>query len=255
MSTTSSLRWRIPLLLAGVMILAGPQHPRGSTMLQMLGHADWLANHLLMTASLIAFGVGLVLLRRGEPQPERTARWLRYAIIATALQTVEAVVHTAAVVDHGNLAAGRATPVLTTHLAMAVVLYPLFGAAAVGLIVAAARERVLGSWWIAWIGIIGRPGAVDGACRRVAPARRRARPPRCAASCRGALSPARTTRSVTRSSRGPVSLLLCFFAARGDELDLPHALPRGLPANGRLVFGSTGVDCGQGRGPLDSSGA
>ena len=155
MSTTSSLRWRIPLLLAGVMILAGPQHPRGSTMLQMLGHADWLANHLLMTASLIAFGVGLVLLRRGEPQPERTARWLRYAIIATALQTVEAVVHTAAVVDHGNLAAGRATPVLTTHLAMAVVLYPLFGAAAVGLIVAAARERVLGSWWIAWIGIIG----------------------------------------------------------------------------------------------------
>jgi hypothetical protein len=155
MSTTPSLRWRIPLLLAGVMILAGPQHPRGSTMLQMLGHADWLANHLLMTASLIAFGVGLVLLRRGGPKPERTARWLRFAIIATALQTVEAVVHTAAVVDHGNLAAGRATPVLSTHLAMAVVVYPLFGAAVVGLIVAAARERVLGSWWIAWIGIIG----------------------------------------------------------------------------------------------------
>ena len=155
MSTTSSLRWRIPLLLAGVLILAGPQHPRGSTMLQMLGHADWLASHVLMTATFILFGVGLALLRRGEPQPERTARWLRYAIIATALQTVEAVVHTAAVVDHGNLAAGRATPVLTTHLAMAVVLYPLFGAAVVGLIVAAARERVLGSWWIAWIGIIG----------------------------------------------------------------------------------------------------
>lgn len=154
MSTSSSLRWRIPVLLGGVLILAGPQHPRGD-MVQMLGHADWLASHVLMTASLILLGVGLVLLRRGGPQPERTARWLRYAIIATALQTVEAVVHTAAVVDHGNLAAGRATPVLTTHLAMAVVLYPLFGAAVVGLIVAAARERVLGSWWIAWIGIIG----------------------------------------------------------------------------------------------------
>jgi hypothetical protein len=155
MSTTSSLRWRVPLLLAGVLILAGPQHPRGSTMLEMLGHADWLASHVLLTASLILFGVGMVLLRSGGPQPERTAWWLRFAIIATALQTVEAVVHTAAMVDHGNLAAGRATPVLTTHLAMAVVLYPLFGAAAVGLIVAAARERVLGSWWIAWIGIIG----------------------------------------------------------------------------------------------------
>jgi hypothetical protein len=45
--------------------------------------------------------------------------------------------------------------VLTTHLAMAVVVYPLFGAAVVGLIVAAARERVLGSRWIAWIGILG----------------------------------------------------------------------------------------------------
>lgn len=154
MSTTPSLRWRAPLLLAGVMILAGPMHPRG-TMVQMLAHADWLASHVLMTASFIAFGVGLALLRRGQPQPERTARWLRWALVATALQTVEAVVHTAAMVDHGNLAAGRATPVLTTHLAMAVVLYPLFGAAVAGLIVAAARERVLGSWWIAWIGIIG----------------------------------------------------------------------------------------------------
>lgn len=155
MSTPSSLRWRVPVLLAGVLILAGPQHPRGSTMLQMLGHADWLASHVLMTASFILFGVALVLLRRGGPLPERTGRWLRWALIATALQTVEAVMHTAAMVDHGNLAAGRATPVLTTHLAMAVVLYPLFGAAVVGFIVAAARERVLGSWWIAWIGIIG----------------------------------------------------------------------------------------------------
>jgi hypothetical protein len=45
--------------------------------------------------------------------------------------------------------------VLTTHLWMAVVIYPLFGVAVIGFIVAATRERVVGSWWIAWMGIAG----------------------------------------------------------------------------------------------------
>jgi len=44
---------------------------------------------------------------------------------------------------------------LTTHLWLSVVLYPIFGLTFVGLIVAGVRDRVLGSVWIAWMGIVG----------------------------------------------------------------------------------------------------
>jgi hypothetical protein len=154
MPTTSSLRWRIPLLIAGLFILVGPHHPSGN-MAEMLVHPDWIPAHVMMLGTFLALLIALVLLRAGGGQPERTAWWLRFAIIASAVQLIETVVHTFAVVDAANLAAGRATPVLTTHLAMAVFAYPAFGLAMVGFIVAAARDRTLGSWWIAWIGIIG----------------------------------------------------------------------------------------------------
>ena len=65
-------------------------------------------------------------------------------MIGTGLQTVEMVLHTAAVVDHSNLVAGNATPVLTTHLAAAVVLYPIFAATFVGLIIVAGARRCVG---------------------------------------------------------------------------------------------------------------
>jgi hypothetical protein len=155
MPTTSSLRWRGPVLLAGLLILAGaPRHPRG-TMTEMLAHPDWLLAHTLVLAGFVVLAAGLAMLRGEGTHPARTAWWLRFAVVATALQAVEMAVHTAAVVDHASLEAGRATPVLSTHLAMSVVLYPLFGAAIVGFILAAARDRVAGSWWIAWLGVIG----------------------------------------------------------------------------------------------------
>ena len=65
------------------------------------------------------------------------------------------VLHTAAVVDHTNLAEGNPTPVLTTHLAASVIVYPVFATLVAGLIVVAARERVVGSHWISWLGIAG----------------------------------------------------------------------------------------------------
>jgi cytochrome bd-type quinol oxidase subunit 2 len=155
MTTTSSLRWRVPLFLAGVVILAGaPRHPRG-TMTEMLAHPDWVMAHTLVLVGFVVLLAALVMLHRGGAQPARTARWVRFAAVATLLQAIEMAVHTAAVVDHGHLAAGQATPVLTTHLALSVVIYPLFGAAIVGFILAAARERAAGSWWIAWLGVIG----------------------------------------------------------------------------------------------------
>ena len=75
--------------------------------------------------------------------------------MATALQTVEMAVHTAAMVDAGHLAAGHATPVLTTHLAMSMVFYPLFGIATAAFFIKGMRERAIGSPWIVWIGVIG----------------------------------------------------------------------------------------------------
>jgi hypothetical protein len=68
---------------------------------------------------------------------------------------IEMVLHTAAVVDHANLVAGRATPVLTTHLSLAAVAYPVFGVVFIGFVVATGRDRTTGSPWIAWIGVLG----------------------------------------------------------------------------------------------------
>ncbi len=76
-------------------------------------------------------------------------------MIGTALQVIEMVMHTVSVVDHANLVAGRATPVLTTHLGLAVVFYPIFAVTIVGLILAGMRDRSLGSPWIGWLGILG----------------------------------------------------------------------------------------------------
>ncbi len=78
-----------------------------------------------------------------------------FAIWGTAFQILEMVVHTAAAVDHGRLVAGEPTPVLTTHLALSLVAYPAFGITVIGWILATARDRLAGSRWIAWLGVLG----------------------------------------------------------------------------------------------------
>ena len=147
--------WRPAFVLAAVLLLVGgPQHPDG-TLEEMLGHPAWVRSHSLMLAGFVAFFVGLLALRATPSLPDRTRRWTRYALVGTTLQIVEMVLHTAAVVDHGNLVAGAATPVLTTHLAASVAFYPAFSAPVIGLIVVAARDGILGSSWISWIGVVG----------------------------------------------------------------------------------------------------
>ena len=146
--------WRPLFLLAGALIIAGgPMHP-GGTMAEMLADPSWVPCHTLVLAGFLALLVGLALYPRAV-LPDRTRRWLRWATVGTALQTLEMAVHTAAVVDHANLVAGRATPVLTTHLVLAVICYPIFGITMAGLIVAGARDRVLASRWVAWLGVAG----------------------------------------------------------------------------------------------------
>ena len=147
--------WRALFLLAALLVLAGgPMHP-GGTMAEMLGHADWVRSHLLILFGFVALLAALMLVQSAVPLPGRSRRWLRLALLGTALQAIEMVFHTAAVVDHGNLVAGRPTPVLTTHLALSLVCYPIFGLTAAGFVIATARDRALGSPWIAWLGVLG----------------------------------------------------------------------------------------------------
>lgn len=147
--------WRPCFILSALLIMiGGPMHPRG-TMADMLGHHNWVPSHLLQLAGFIALLAGLILYGRAFVLPDRTRKWLRLAAVGTALQAVEMAFHTAAAVDHANLVAGSSTPVLTAHLWLSVVFYPLFGATIIGLILAAARDRAMGSPWISWLGILG----------------------------------------------------------------------------------------------------
>lgn len=147
--------WRPAFILSALLLMVGgPQHPEG-TMVEMLAHPTWVQAHGLMLAGFVFLFVGLLLFRTNPSLPDRTQRWARYALVGTALQVVEMVLHTAAVVDHANLAAGDPPPVLTTHLVASLIFYPVFSATVVGLIVVAARDGVLGSPWISWVGVVG----------------------------------------------------------------------------------------------------
>lgn len=136
--------WRVCFLLAGGAILAGgPLHPDG-TMVDMLADPNWLPSHALMTLGFVLMWAGLVLWGRTPSNAPRVRAWLRPAVVATALQAIDMALHTAAMVDHDRLVAGLATPVLTTHLWMTAVIYPVFGATVIALLIAAGRDRVLG---------------------------------------------------------------------------------------------------------------
>jgi alkylhydroperoxidase/carboxymuconolactone decarboxylase family protein YurZ len=150
--------WRPLFILAGGLVLAGgPRHP-GGTMAEMLGNPEWIPAHTLMLAGFLSLLLGLVAFSRDALTPTMR-RWARVAVAGAALQAVEMALHTAAALDHANLMAGRATPILSTHLALAVFAYPVFAASMIGFMVAGARDRAMGSSpWIVWIGVLGAFG-------------------------------------------------------------------------------------------------
>ena len=149
------MMWRGLFAAAGIfMLLGGPKHP-GGTMLEMLQHPDWLMSHVLVTIGYALMVAGLVAFSRTASNTDAMKRWTKIAIAGTVLMTIEMIFHTAAMVDAGHLAAGHATPVLTTHLAMAVTFYPIFGASSALFFIKGMRERAIGSVWFSWIGIAG----------------------------------------------------------------------------------------------------
>lgn len=147
--------WRLCFIVSALFLMAGgPQHPAGA-MHEMLGDPKWVPAHLLILAGIVTLLVGLLVYKRTTSLPDATRRWLRFAIIGTVLQAIEMAMHTAAVVDHDHLMAGQATPILTTHLWLAVIFYPIFGVTIIGFIIAGMRDHVIGSPWIGWLGIAG----------------------------------------------------------------------------------------------------
>lgn len=152
---TRSSRWRAPFVIGGLLYLWGSsQHPRG-TMAEMMAAPAWVPGHTTVFVALLVLTLGLVLLRRTGSASASMDRWLRFAVVTTALEAVEMGVHTLAYVDGEALALGHSTPVLTLHLWLATLVYPLFAVSLIGLIRLGQRTGVLGSPWITWIGMFG----------------------------------------------------------------------------------------------------
>jgi hypothetical protein len=93
------------------------------------------------------------------PSPGRD-RWLVATLGLAVLQIIEMGLHAMAFVDagalaHGEIHGGLSTPVLTTHIWLSTLAFTPFAVAFLGLIWTGTRERVLGSPWILWLGVIG----------------------------------------------------------------------------------------------------
>jgi hypothetical protein len=148
--------WRVLFGLGGVVMAAGgPLHPTGETMHSMLVDPNWFPSHLAQLVGYALMTAGMLLFRRNGPLSPGVQRWAGLAVLGLALQTVEMAFHLASMVDADKLAAGASTPVLSTHIALAVTMYPLLAILMSGFIIVAARTRELGNRYIAPLGVAG----------------------------------------------------------------------------------------------------
>lgn len=142
--------------------MGGPLHPRSDPTLSfnastalMLADPHWPIAHALMLAGDVCVLLALIGLRRRTDLPAGLQRALRVAVVGASLAVVEMAFHLAAVVDRATLVAGAATPVLTIHLSLAVVAYPVFGLSMAAVALLGARKRAIGGATIAGLGILG----------------------------------------------------------------------------------------------------
>jgi hypothetical protein len=145
-------QWRPLMAAAGlVLLVAGGMHPDApndlsfrDTLAAMMDDGKWVPAHALLTVSMVLLAAGLVAARRRGVWPA-AARLLPFAILAAAVNTVEAVLHTVSVVDTDELAAGESPPIAVAHLVAAVIAYPMLGVA-----VAALAWKLMPSWSPGW---------------------------------------------------------------------------------------------------------
>jgi hypothetical protein len=160
--------WRAAFFFSGAAMMAGgPRHPSphldlpfNQSIALMLADPEWTPSHLLMLASYLLLLLGLVLWRSGAGLSGGARRWVRFAVFVAVLACVEMAFHAAAVLDLERLRAAQATPILTIHLWLTAVGNPLLGLALAGVAIHGARLGRLGSWWIAWMAVLG--GAAFG---------------------------------------------------------------------------------------------
>lgn len=155
--------WRPLLGLAGVLLLVGgPLHPQANLYLSfnastanMLADAHWPLSHGLMLAGELALVFALLGIMRRAELSDTLRRVVTVAVVASMLGVVEMTFHFLAMFDRQALLDGAATPVLTTHLTLAVLTYPIFGLSMAALAFVGARGRMVGGASIAILGVVG----------------------------------------------------------------------------------------------------
>ena len=109
------------------------------------GHAVLLAGMLLLTAGLWRLPADLPRLRA----------LVTATAAASALATVDMLLHLLAVTQDAAAAQGRTTLLIDVHLWLETVTVPLCGVGVAVLATAGARTRTLGSWWLAPLAVVG----------------------------------------------------------------------------------------------------
>ncbi len=161
--------WRSLLGLAGVfLVIGGPLHPKSNPALSfeastanMLADPHWPLSHGLMLAGELALVFALLGIKRRADLSLTLRRVVQVAFVASILGVVEMTFHLLALFDREALLAGTATPVLTAHLTLAALTYPIFGLSMAALAFVGARGRMVGGASIALLGIVG--GIMDAA--------------------------------------------------------------------------------------------
>lgn len=153
--------WRALFVVGGLFYFVGAFfHPRGMSMSEMLVDAAWVPSHSAVLVGFILITLGLAHFRHTVPVSSAMNRWLTATFVLAIFQIIEMGLHTLAYVDagalsHGDFHGGMSTPVLTTHIWLSTLAFTPFAVAFLGLIWRGMKERVLGSSWILWLGVIG----------------------------------------------------------------------------------------------------
>jgi len=163
--------WPWAMAAGGVLFLiGGPLHPSSDSSLpesqataELIGGGTWIPSHALILAGAIGYLIGLFGLARSRMPLSTSARraaWV--AEVGAVLLAVEGVFHLGAFLDEDAALAGDSIPILSTHMALSLVVYPLF-TFAVGALAVLSRRTLTHP-------VVGAVGAIGAVAFGVAPA-------------------------------------------------------------------------------------